>query len=185
MRAHGTLAEWNDDRGFGFIAAAQGGEKVFVHVSAFPRDGQRPRLGELISFEIERDANGKPRATSVMRPGAQSTTRPRRHSERPARPARFVSAILSVLAIAAIGAYAYTQLDGAAQPQAVAPATVAVQPAAAAAQPAASPAFTCDGRTMCSQMNSCAEAKYFLQHCPHTAMDGNGDGVPCEQQWCD
>lgn len=45
-------------------------------------------------------------------------------------------------------------------------------------------AFRCDGRTHCSQMHSCAEAKYFLAHCPNVKMDGNHDGVPCEQQWC-
>jgi len=44
--------------------------------------------------------------------------------------------------------------------------------------------FKCDGRTMCPQMTSCAEATYFIQHCPNTKMDGNNDGVPCERQWC-
>lgn len=44
--------------------------------------------------------------------------------------------------------------------------------------------FTCDGRKHCSQMTSCAEATYFIQHCPNTKMDGNNDGIPCEQQWC-
>ncbi len=44
--------------------------------------------------------------------------------------------------------------------------------------------FTCDGRTHCSQMTSCEEATYFINHCPGTQMDGNGDGVPCESQWC-
>lgn len=44
--------------------------------------------------------------------------------------------------------------------------------------------FQCDGRTYCSQMTSCAEAKYFLSNCPGVKMDGNHDGVPCEQQWC-
>lgn len=44
--------------------------------------------------------------------------------------------------------------------------------------------FRCDGRTYCSQMNSCAEAKYFLEHCPNVKMDGDHDGVPCERQWC-
>lgn len=43
---------------------------------------------------------------------------------------------------------------------------------------------TCDGRTYCSQMTSCAEATYFLQSCPGVEMDGNNDGVPCEKQWC-
>jgi len=44
--------------------------------------------------------------------------------------------------------------------------------------------FKCDGRKYCSQMRSCAEAKYFIKHCPNTKMDGNHDGVPCEKQWC-
>lgn len=50
-------------------------------------------------------------------------------------------------------------------------------------QPAAS-AFSCDGRQHCSQMTSCAEATYFINNCPSTKMDGNNDGIPCEQQWC-
>lgn len=44
--------------------------------------------------------------------------------------------------------------------------------------------FRCDGRTHCSQMSSCAEATFFLRNCPGVKMDGNNDGVPCEQQWC-
>lgn len=44
--------------------------------------------------------------------------------------------------------------------------------------------YRCDGRTHCSQMTSCAEATYFLRNCPGVKMDGNNDGIPCEQQWC-
>ena len=44
--------------------------------------------------------------------------------------------------------------------------------------------YKCDGRTYCSQMTSCEEAMYFLRNCPGVKMDGNNDGVPCEQQWC-
>ena len=43
--------------------------------------------------------------------------------------------------------------------------------------------FKCDGRQHCSQMNSYEEAKYFIQHCPNTKMDGDNDGVPCERQF--
>ncbi len=46
------------------------------------------------------------------------------------------------------------------------------------------PAFRCDGRVLCSQMTSCTEARYFLKTCPGVKMDGDHDGVPCEQQWC-
>ena len=49
---------------------------------------------------------------------------------------------------------------------------------------ATEPRFKCDGRKYCSQMHSCDEAMYFLEHCPGVKMDGEGDGVPCEKQWC-
>jgi hypothetical protein len=44
--------------------------------------------------------------------------------------------------------------------------------------------FKCDGRIYCSQMTSCEEAEFFLENCPGVKMDGGGDGVPCERQWC-
>ena len=47
-----------------------------------------------------------------------------------------------------------------------------------------SASFNCDGRQHCTQMTSCAEATYFSNYCPNTKMDGNNDGIPCEQQWC-
>ena len=57
-------------------------------------------------------------------------------------------------------------------------APVLAAPAAAVSQ------YKCDGRTYCSQMTSCEEATYFLRNCPGVKMDGDNDGVPCEQQWC-
>lgn len=43
--------------------------------------------------------------------------------------------------------------------------------------------YQCDGRQHCSQMGSYDEALFFLRNCPNTKMDGDGDGVPCEQQF--
>jgi hypothetical protein len=40
--------------------------------------------------------------------------------------------------------------------------------------------FACDGRQHCSQMRSRAEAEFFVRSCPNTKMDGDRDGVPCE-----
>lgn len=40
--------------------------------------------------------------------------------------------------------------------------------------------FKCDGRQYCSQMNSRAEAEFFTANCPNTKMDGDRDGIPCE-----
>ena len=56
----------------------------------------------------------------------------------------------------------------------------------AAVLPASVPAtatpsgFTCGGKKYCSEMASCDEAKYYLAQCGIRTLDGNGDGVPCE-----
>ena len=179
MRTHGTLAKWNEDRGFGFIAPAQGGDELFVHVSAFPRDGQRPRPGELVSFETEPGRDGKPKAVRVMRPGQRPAPAPRqRHVRaRPNRAKELVGTIFGLLVIGAIGAIGYSAYT----PPATEPVAVQAITTRRAPPPVG---FTCDGRTMCSQMTSCAEARLFLKHCPNTKMDGNNDGEPCEMQWC-
>jgi hypothetical protein len=44
--------------------------------------------------------------------------------------------------------------------------------------------FSCDGRTRCTEMRSCDEAEFFLKRCPGVKMDGDGDGIPCEDQHC-
>lgn len=176
-RTHGTLATWNDARGFGFITPAQGVEQVFVHISAFPRDGTRPRVGEPVSFDMDTDPRGRKRALRIARPAGRRATGAGRHP-RARKPVarRRAKPLLGILALLAIGAYGYARLEPHA---AVSPPSIA-RPA----RTLAAPSFSCDGRTRCSQMTSCAEARYFLDHCPGTRMDGNHDGEPCEQQWC-
>lgn len=75
MRFEGTVKSWNDERAFGFIEAAQGGEDIFVHITAFSAHGQRPQLQQRVSFEVARNREGKKRAKNVLPVG-------------PARPAR-------------------------------------------------------------------------------------------------
>jgi cold shock CspA family protein len=179
MRTHGTLSRWNEDRGFGFIAPADGGDEVFVHISAFPRDGTRPRVHELVSFEIESDGEGKRRAVRVQRPGTSAAQRRSRRREPSVTRRSPVAAVLTFLALGAMGVYGYSALRSG---NAVAVAPVEYSGPVAPTAPSAN--FKCDGRTHCSQMRSCAEARYFLQHCPNVQMDGNNDGEPCEQQWC-
>lgn len=183
MRTHGTLTRWNDDRGFGFVSPAGLGTEVFVHVSAFPKDGVRPHVGELVSFEIETGTDGRTRAVRLMRPtgtrrGSTSRVTSAR-SKHQRSPGVWIAWLVGVAIVVAVTGYRIhlsepsAQMEGAAQ---------VVQSPVSTVRP--SSAYRCDGRTTCGQMTSCAEAEYFLRHCPNVEMDGNRDGEPCEQQWC-
>ena len=167
MRLSGTLRSWNDDRGFGFIAPTEGGAReIFVHVSAFPRTGSRPTVGEKLTFEVESAGAGKSRAINVHREalGSSRVQRPRTTTTASlAGSPMVVAAVLLLAAGLAVFGYALYSKRTA---------------------DAAAASTRCDGRRYCSQMTSCAEAKYFLKYCPGTQMDGNNDGTPCEQQWC-
>jgi uncharacterized membrane protein YsdA (DUF1294 family)/cold shock CspA family protein len=81
MRFEGTLTSWNDERGFGRIESSQGGEPIFVHVSAWPRGHGRPQLGQAVTFEVELGTKGK-RARSVQLLQLRKAVRP---SERATR----------------------------------------------------------------------------------------------------
>lgn len=180
----GTLRTWNDDRGYGFIAPRDGGRELFVHISAFPRDGSRPTVGETLTYELGRGRDGKPAATTVFREAiGRPAEAPRaRRDERRARRKSVVPAALGIVLIVAGAAWGYRTYQARAMAPPASPAEARADTPAATA--AADASFRCDGRTHCAQMTSCAEATYFLQHCPGTQMDGNHDGVPCEQQWC-
>lgn len=195
MRYDGSLKKWNAERGFGFILADDGGQELFVHISAFARDGQLPTVGERLSFEVEPDRDGKKHAVRVQRAGAVPAARTHA-ANRNLRLSRsghnqqktgFGSKLIVLAILVALGGYGYskyanyaTQIRSASQ-GVFEPATPATQAESAPLTPTG---FQCDGRKHCSQMTSCTEAKLFLKNCPGMEMDGNHNGVPCEQQWC-
>jgi cold shock protein len=52
----GTVKWFNATKGFGFIEPSEGGNDVFVHISAVERSGMRSlNEGQKISYELARD----------------------------------------------------------------------------------------------------------------------------------
>jgi uncharacterized membrane protein YsdA (DUF1294 family)/cold shock CspA family protein len=66
MRTQGKIVKWKDDRGFGFIAPDTGGPEIFVHEEALLKRSRRPRVGEIVTFEVVSTADGKTGAKRVL-----------------------------------------------------------------------------------------------------------------------
>ena len=109
MRFQGTLTNWNDDRGFGFIKPDGGGQDVFVNIKAFGRGAVRPSNGARLSFEVEQASDGKKRAGRVdflqapkaasagdHRPRSEASRRVHSNAKGPSWP------VLSLLSFAAL-----------------------------------------------------------------------------------
>lgn len=195
MRFDGTLKSWNDDRGFGFISPSQGGQDIFVHISAC-RPGGRPVLNEPLTFEMVINLQGKKRAVNVQHGNAPQPAHQPDRRHRPARLSRSgrpslsgLKTVVALLLVAAVGWQGYSHSQKVVLKNRASQATGSREPAAMQPlfdQPVqrATSSFSCDGRLHCSQMTSCAEATYFLKNCPGVKMDGDNDGVPCEEQLC-
>lgn len=182
-RIQGRLKTWNADRGFGFIVPDNGGQEIFVHVTDYPRHGGVPTVGERLSFEIALNREGKKKAVKVQRPGVKRQDAVRGTSGGVAMPIlpssragrRRLGPLPALLVVATLGIYGYFTQQHRPEP-------AEAEPVLRRAIPEVQ--YVCDGRQYCSQMRSCAEAKFFLKNCPNTKMDGDHDGIPCEQQWC-
>jgi CspA family cold shock protein len=68
MRQTGVVKFFNQTKGYGFIKPDEGGNDVFVHVSAVERSGVGTLAeGQRISFETEPDKRGKgPKAINLQ-----------------------------------------------------------------------------------------------------------------------
>lgn len=63
--AEGTVKWFNTTKGFGFIQPAQGGNDVFVHISAVQRAGlQGLNDGQRVSYELQTE-RGKTAAVDL------------------------------------------------------------------------------------------------------------------------
>lgn len=187
MRFNGTIKKWNDEKGFGFIQPSDGGIDLFVHISEFPKNStERPKMGDLVSFEVITNENGKKKAVKVQKlaiPDKKNDVPVKKPSA--SRPKSGASkGFMAVFSVAVIAGLVYLYDKQALKPETIPSVSQGLHAIVQTQNATPQPKFVCDGRKHCSQMTSCAEAKYFLNHCPMVEMDGDHDGIPCEMQWC-
>jgi cold shock CspA family protein len=173
MRFQGRIENWNEAKGFGFVRPNGGGDRAFVHISSVTNKSHRPTSGDLISYEVQNSSKGLS-AVNALYVGEKTQI------ERTS----FFTIMLSVLIPVLIGGFVIHVLyirithPNSTIAASIYKATVARNTLNENAR------FTCEQKTHCSQMTSCAEAFFYQEKCGASEMDGDRDGIPCEQQHC-
>ncbi|MGR9100472.1 MAG: excalibur calcium-binding domain-containing protein [Gammaproteobacteria bacterium] len=178
----GRLERWNDAKGFGFILPENQEREVFIHISAFHKDiSRRPKIGDVIRYQLHVDHSRRSRAVNAKIEGvsinrASFHNSIRRKKTRNDNNTRWLAKGIALILFMSAAFLLYGKIQkGNFQKDT----SILFQ-----RNRVSEKTYRCEGKTYCSEMTSCEEAKFYLRNCPDTKMDGDYDGVPCESQWC-
>ena len=183
----GIIVKWDDEKGYGFIRIDGSKQEIFCHISDFSQRSPRPELNKAVGFEVVSGGKGGFSAKQIRYLNRERAVSPgyrKKHRKDEESPTSIVQVVLSLLVglllVSVIGykAYQYAS-EKLTLKQENTSVKTQVLPEIKRQQPDSSP-YRCDGRQHCSQMTSCEEAKWFVRNCSDTKMDGDGDGIPCE-----
>ena len=192
QQQQGCLERWNDDKGFGFIQSADYRKGVFIHISAFKRNiSRRPMVGDIIIYQLDTDYEGKVRAVNASIQGVslvaenskknhnsvprknQNYERRNHYNKKSSPLFAIVSLTVTIIFFFAIANF--TTVYQAKQTTLSLENRYSTSPITSTQKQ-----YSCQGKTYCSEMSSCEEATFYQNNCSGTKMDGDGDGVPCE-----
>ncbi len=180
----GKLKNWNEEKGFGFISLKNEPKDIFIHISALKKMARRPNIGDIITFEIHIDNNGKKRATNAQIKGvALIANKGSKLRNKTKNNNKVVSKLALVFLLPIVGYGIYFSVMQSKNPLVIEQEQTIIAPVKQK-EKMYKTNFSCLGKEYCSQMESCEEAIFYLNNCNDTKIDGNNDGVPCESQWC-
>ncbi|HCE51953.1 MAG TPA: cold-shock protein, partial [Shewanella baltica] len=173
-------------------------QDVFIHISVLKKMARKPIVGDSILYQTEVQNDGKRKAVIASIEGvaviAASAT-PRSHSHVQSRNENFnfnnknkahyhsprkssFNTIIPLLIIVAIVIFGFKQYQEFNEAPAIDEVPVLTNEdiermpmyeTKSRTQATATPSFQCEaGKTHCSHMSSCAEATFYIQHCPNT-----------------
>jgi uncharacterized membrane protein YsdA (DUF1294 family)/cold shock CspA family protein len=96
MRSKGKISSWNDTKGYGFITTFDDRGRIFVHIKAFRHLSRRPEIGQVVTYTMARDSQGRPCATQALLAGDS----PQRHTNANRTALSTVGALAFLLVIA-------------------------------------------------------------------------------------
>ncbi len=190
----GTLVRWNAEKGFGFIKPETANSKdVFIHISILKQMARKPVVGDQINYFSEWQSDGKIKAIKANIEGvainAAPSNRRNNKQQRQQKPKSSSGLVIPLLILLGLGIFGFKKYQEMTATPVLTNQDIEQmqwQPLAQKSTPFVSKQkFRCEtGKNHCSQMRSCDEAKFYIKNCPGTKMDGDGDDVPCERQWC-
>lgn len=160
MEFKGKLVQWNDDRGFGFIKILPSEKDIFIHITALKDMPRRPVVGDIIYFQVERGEDGKSRAKSARIEGLAKTPRKTRTKKDGNGYLFALTLAFAFLVVLLVAFYIFFS---------------------SVIEEEDFTGYKCEGKQYCSQM-TCKEARFYVKNCPNVKIDGDSDGIPCEQQ---
>ena len=188
----GIIVKWDDEKGYGFIRIDGSKQEIFCHISDFSQRSPRPEINEAVGFEVSSNGKGKNVAKQIryLNREARDFKRNHNHHSRAKKKSFFclryvvfhIDEIGRLVLFGLIGYQIYQFAAAKLVPKQTNAPVELNDPATIQAKKSNSNKYRCDGRQYCSQMVSCEEAKWFLQNCSDTKMDGDGDGIPCEDK---
>lgn len=195
MFSEGIIKTYNEEKGFGFIQIENQKKDLFFHIKDLPNKQCLPKIGEKLKFRIVSDNNGKMKAENIVRLDLKikeiNNTIPNKTSYRskrkpPKKTFNFISLLIGLIIFSIFLAILLPFLSNIYQRETLK--RQVAEPTQKVSSPISSNTnvtsqYSCDGRVHCSQMNSYDEAVFFINNCPGTKMDGDGDGEPCEGQF--
>jgi cold shock CspA family protein/uncharacterized protein YxeA len=182
--AKGKLQRWNDDRGFGFVISEDGKDDVFLHISDVKNASRRPVVGDIVIYQLV-IGDGKTQAVNATIEGLPLAEK-KKLKKGVINNSFGAIFFLMVLLMIAFFTYKKFVLNEDIQnvlinsTQDITEVKESYHSDVVTQPIGQTTAYSCDGRQHCSQMSSRAEAEYFLKYCPDTKMDGDNDGIPCE-----